>query len=284
MRPLWRALQPVLRWSHRLDRLITRLTAAVTAAQFVDRPASFVARDLARRGSVGGYRLRGTDVSLHVRHGTPDAAMISEIFHHGVYEPPPAIVERLGPAGPAKILDLGANIGMFGVWARHRFAGAEITAVEPDRFNAAVLRRTVAGNGQDRWKVLEAAAGSAEGRMAFTHGAFWLSKLEPDAPADGDTVDVIDVLPMLVGVDLLKLDIEGGEWPILLDPRFKSVQVPTVIFEYHPHMSPERDAREASSRAFQAAGYRVEPVFHDEAGGHGVAWAWRPEGPLASGV
>jgi len=42
-------------------------------------------------------------------------------------------------------------------------------------------------------------------------------------PAREITVPMRDVLPEICSADLVKLDIEGGEWDILLDPRLSSI-------------------------------------------------------------
>ena len=41
--------------------------------------------------------------------------------------------------------------------------------------------------------------------------------------------------------DLVKIDIEGGEWPILTDPRFAQLPTPALVIEYHPAGCPGPD-------------------------------------------
>jgi hypothetical protein len=92
--------------------------------------------------------------------------------------------------------------------------------------------------------------------------------------AGGAAVGGRDVFGLLENVDLLKLDIEGSEWPILADPRMAELSVPVVMVEYHAHGAPsdnpERDARDALERV----GYVTESTL-DSAPGFGVVWGWK---------
>ena len=46
------------------------------------------------------------------------------------------------------------------------------------------------------------------------------------------------MFPHLHDADLLKIDIEGGEWPLLTDARFGELKVPAIVLEYHAYDSP----------------------------------------------
>jgi len=96
------------------------------------------------------------------------------------------------------------------------------------------------------------------------------------APASGAEIAVRqrDVLPLITGADVVKMDIEGGEWEILHDPRFAANPPRAVVLEYHPGRCPERDPRAAVERALQVAGLTVAPIWHAD-DGHGMVWGWR---------
>jgi hypothetical protein len=53
------------------------------------------------------------------------------------------------------------------------------------------------------------------------------------------TVPVRDVFPYMQECDLLKIDIEGGEWGLLADPRFASTSAKALVMEVHPEARPE---------------------------------------------
>jgi FkbM family methyltransferase len=251
-----------------------RVISVVNQASTVRESARFVYRELSASGRLERYRLRGSRRAVFIRHNTADPLVLDEIFYTGHYEVPEHVGRLLdGLDSPPAILDLGANIGLFGVWALERFPGAEITAFEPDPENAEVARRTIGASGAgDRWRLVEAAAADRDGTVEFLSGAFSRSRIEA---GEGSTpVQAVDVFPFLEGVDLAKVDIEGGEWAILGDPRFRTVNVPAIVLEYHPDQAPGPDPRGLALNAVRDAGYEARVV--DEFGpGQGLVWAWR---------
>ena len=220
------------------------------------------------------YAIRRSGLPIFVRHGTPDIATLDEVFYQDSYALPAAVETKLRDlAGPPRILDLGANIGLFGVFVLGAFPGAQVTAIEADPANAAVLRRCAEANsGRGEWEIVEAAASNRDGEVAFAAGGYSLSHAAgPDEP--GTPVRAVDVLPYLGAADLAKIDIEGGEWAILADPRLAEAAPPALVLEYHPRFCTEGDPRAAAVRLLSEAGFEAHPFA--ERGGHGMVWAWR---------
>jgi FkbM family methyltransferase len=120
---------------------------------------------------------------------------------------------------PQTIFDLGANTGISVRFLRTLYPDATILAVEPDPGNFDRLTENVSGDG--RTHVVRAAAGPEHGTATFYAQADgWGSSLEPREGARPVDVDVVTVVELLhrsgeEQVDLLKIDIEGGEWPLL---------------------------------------------------------------------
>jgi FkbM family methyltransferase len=246
-------------------------TALALRARTV-RPAwRFAARELARRPGLMLYRAPGAGgLLVGLRHGTGDVVTLGEVFHELDYVPPPAVAAVL-PAAP-RVLDLGANVGLFGAYALGRWPEATVVAYEPDPANAAVHERVVAANGlQDRWRVERAAAGAADGTARFASGEIALSRLADDGDLE---VRVVDVLDEIAAADLLKVDIEGGEWPILADPRFAARPPRVVAMEYHATGAPGPDPRAEAERLLHGAGFQTAAIRR-HAQGDGMLWAWR---------
>ena len=57
----------------------------------------------------------------------------------GEYALPPGY--RVEP--PVRVLDIGANVGAFAIWARQQWPGCELDCYEPHPENAKLLRRNV---------------------------------------------------------------------------------------------------------------------------------------------
>jgi FkbM family methyltransferase len=252
-----------------------RVASVLIQASTVRGSMRFVFRELSASGLLAHYRLRRSGRPVFIRHNTADPLVLVEIFDTGHYELPDEVARLLDGLGrPPRVLDLGANIGLFGVWALDRLPGAVITAFEPDPTNAAVARRCIEANAAgDRWQLIEAAAGNRDGRIGFRAGEFSRSRIEPNGGSL--EVEAVDVFPHFDGVDFAKVDIEGGEWAILTDPRFRRLEVPVLVLEYHPDQAPGPDPRALALEVVQDAGYETEMVY-EFAPGQGMLWAWRP--------
>jgi FkbM family methyltransferase len=254
-------------------------TALLLCSRTVRQSPAFFVRELMRPQGTYTYKLRDSGLRVIVRHQGIDAATLSEVFYQRFYEPPEAVSGALGE--PAMIVDLGANVGLFGAFAAHRWPTATILAFEPDPDNAAVHRRTIAANDglARRWTLSEAAAGARDGLVAFAAGLDVDSHVvdEPGSAQGSRSIEVEmrDVLPLLADADLVKMDIEGGEWDVLLDPRFAKRPPRAIVLEYHPRNSPRADTRAAVVEALTIAGLEVAPIWHRE-DGHGMIWGRRP--------
>jgi FkbM family methyltransferase len=249
------------------------LTALLLRARIVKPARRFVLHELLGDHSLRLYRLASADIRVAIRHGTPDVVTLGEVFHNRDYVPPPALETRL--ATTRSILDLGANVGLFAAFAAIRWPEARITAYEPDPANLLVLEQTIQVNGlSDSWTVVPAAAGARDGDIAFLAGEVSLSRVAASGTPGATRVPIRDVLPAIADVDLVKIDIEGGEWEILADRRFRTSPPRVLVMEYHPYLCPAADTRSTAENSLREAGMLVQPIWHRE-DGHGMLWAWR---------
>jgi FkbM family methyltransferase len=278
-RGIWRQCSRA-RFVRRLRRRprIERTVEALRYGSSVHESVRFALRELAGRGQVASYRIRPSGLRCFVRHDGHDAWVLHEIFGKRTYAFPPhvaAVLERADP-GP-RVVDVGAHLGLFGLYLLTCFPAALITSFEPDPENAALLERTVRANGLgSRWEVVRAAASTSPARVGFVAGLGERSHLAAADDCGAMTVNAVDVFERLDGVDLLKLDIEGGEWTILADARFLTVRAPAIVLEYHAHLCPEAEPERAAKTRLGEAGYEVMPGADESpAQPVGVLWALR---------
>lgn len=234
------------------------------------RPAvRFLVRQLVVRKQVTRqYTLRRTGQAVTLRHRTPDVSGFVEVFVNGNYELPASVLRCLRDVrGPLRAVDLGANIGLFGLKLLSQHPNTIITAVEPDSSNAAILNQTIVSNGQSvTWTVVEACAGTRNGTVHFRAGDF----LQSQIAEDGQPTALRDVFPMLEDADLIKIDIEGAELDLLSDPRFERLSARALWLEFHPpHTEDEIVA------LVRRAGFRPGPIARR--GGWGEFWAIRSD-------
>jgi FkbM family methyltransferase len=142
------------------------------------------------------------------------------------------------------ILDCGANVGIFSVWAARQRPDAEIVAVEPYPDTLASLEANIRANaleGRVRRVPMALAAASGE-RHIQSEGDSPDRRLLPDDVAHPDRAVAVRCLTLAEcldlanfdTVDLLKMDIEGSEWGVLLStPPAALARVHNLHLEYH---------------------------------------------------
>lgn len=275
-RPLSRFLPRPLRSLLRRPSIEPRVVA-VLRSRAVNESARFALRELSGVSSTHVYRIRGSRLRAQIEHGTSDAHAFDQAFYEHAHEPPPGALGALeGLRRPLRALDLGANIGMWGLWLHSRFAVERVVGLEPDPHNVFSHRAQIELNDLDEsWEVIEAAAVTAEGPVAFTVGRGTNGRVTDARREDTSSVAGRDVFAMLDGLDLLKIDIEGGEWAILSDPRAAALRVPVVMLEYHDHDPPSADPAADARGALERAGYTTESAGETQPG-FGTVWGWQP--------
>jgi FkbM family methyltransferase len=245
-------------------------------ARLVRETGRFWLRVAARRTSLSRYHVRRSGVSIHIRHGTVDVITLDQIFGHGHYAPAAevaAVLESL--PNPLRIVDVGANIGLFGADVRGRYPRSRITAFEPHPENVRVHELTIAANaaGSD-WSLVAAFADVRDGSVPFAADEFTTGRID-ELDGSAAVVPAVDVFPYLADVDYLKVDIEGAEWALLDDPRFTAVPARVVALEYHTHRCPGPDPRAAARQRLERAGFATRDAEFDASEGHGMLWGWK---------
>jgi FkbM family methyltransferase len=250
----------------RSNRRLRRLWHAAHVAAAVHERSAFL-RDVLTGRAEGTYRSRRTGQVVTLRPRS-DLQVAREQLSLRGYLPPRAVSATLGGFRPMRVLDLGANIGLFALSCVARDPDVRVVAVEPDPANAALLRRNVARNALgDAIEVVAAAAGTGPGRIRFAADMQELSHALPADAAEGIEVEMLDVFALAAGHDFVKIDIEGGEWPILRDPRLATLEARVIVLEWHERGAEVATPRAEVERLLRAAGYEV---VHQ---GREVAWA-----------
>jgi FkbM family methyltransferase len=241
------------------------LVQSARAARLL-RPRRRVLAGQARRGTVGCYALRRSGSRVHVRHSTRDLDILTEVFGRGCYEPP----EPVPLDGALRVADVGGNVGMFGLFALERWDLISLRSYEPDPANLELLRATAAPHAE--WTVTGAAVSNRAGTLRFAAGMFSESRAAAD-DEHGIDVPLVDLFDQ-PAVDLLKLDIEGGEWAILTDPRLPELGARVIVMEWHRRDAPGGDPPSRASELLAAGGY-AHHRHGDACASNGLLWAWR---------
>ena len=205
-----------------------------------------------------------------------DLHIAKEIFAQRIYALPK---EAATPAADLQtIVDVGANVGYSILYFLHHYPAATIIAFEPHPRHVACIQEHLAANAIDLMRVQlhPVAVSNAPGEFLLTDAGAG-SMLLPVATrkaggAKTIPVRVVDLFPLVenLRIDLFKMDIEGGEYPILDDPRFARLDIGLLVLEYH-HSPALVDARLHCQQRLEALGYRI--LSHWPSGIGGVLWA-----------
>lgn len=194
-----------------------------------------------------------------------DQSIINEIFKWREYRAAEAIIKEAATA----IIDGGAHHGFFTLYARALNPRVHILAVEPATANQRELRRQLEQNRVDRVTVVAGAiAGSPGPRYLLAAADSHNHALAPATSAQsgqpllpGEKVLAYSFSELLrqhnwSRVDLLKLDIEGGEWEVINSLREEDYrQLGALIFEHHSN--PRHPAGELVVK-LREAGFSVQ--------------------------
>jgi FkbM family methyltransferase len=137
-----------------------------------------------------------------------------------------------------RILDCGANVGLASLFFRRAYPQARITAFEADPALFAMLTANLRGNGASDVEVRHAAVWTSTGSLTFhcQGGDSGMIGSLPGAVAGrATTVPSLRLRDILAEgpVDLLKLDIEGAEDPVLIDCEPVLHRVTALIMDLH---------------------------------------------------
>jgi len=144
-----------------------------------------------------------------------------------------------GDIKPRVIVDLGGNIGLTSLWMFRTYAPERVVIVEPQPGNAAMARQNLSTLGPGTM-LIKAAAGSKDGSAQFEESEE--SNRGRLCPGSTGTTRVVSMATLLdeagiTGeVDLLKVDVEGGEADLFSGNLEWMGRIKALIIELHPDL------------------------------------------------
>lgn len=139
-----------------------------------------------------------------------------------------------------KIIDCGSNIGMSLLYFKINYTNCEIVAFEPDNKNFELLKLNTSCWEFNNIQINKAAVWTNNGEINFfttgnLGGKIDDSKNSINGSTIVKTIRLKDLL--LEKIDLLKIDIEGAEYDVLLDCKDNLSLVSNLFIEYHGKFS-----------------------------------------------
>jgi FkbM family methyltransferase len=141
------------------------------------------------------------------------------------------------------IIDCGSNIGLSVVYFKRLYPNARVTAFEPDKNIAQTLKKNIESFKLSNIEVNEKAIWINNNGIEFQQEGGFSGRI----PKPGDTENIVKVPTkrlkdlLISKVDFLKMDIEGAEYPVILDCADSLENVENFFIEYHSHVKEEQD-------------------------------------------
>jgi FkbM family methyltransferase len=213
----------------------------------------------------------GTRHSVQIRLNSSDLSTFVKIFLNREYEIPLA-------KEPAVIIDAGANVGYAAVFFALKYPNARIIAIEPETVNFAVLKQNTAAF--PNILPVKAALWPTSGYVDLLDpgmGSWGFEAADPNGPKSNhaalEKVRAITIGEILnefglPSIDILKIDIEGGEKTLFAGPPAWLERVGVIMIELHDQRQPgctrnffvatrefEREIRQGETVAMLRPGY-----------------------------
>jgi FkbM family methyltransferase len=174
---------------------------------------------------------------VHLRVRTSDISLYNDILLRKEYD------LGLQDFSPQTIVDAGANCGMATLYYANRYPDAKIVAVEPEPSNFAALVKNVAP--YPNVVPIHAALWNKDGKVRLgptgldstPYGKWAFQVSDSGAPVRAITMQTLMAEAKIDTVELLKMDVEGGEIEAFENCDWMSgVQV--IVIELHDHIKP----------------------------------------------
>jgi len=166
------------------------------------------------------------------------------------------------------IVDAGANIGAFTLYALHSAPNANVIAIEPAPDSCARIRSMLRSNAPEaRVTLHEAALGESFGETTIQLDVGSQFRRTGGTGHAVSMLPLDSVIPADATVDLLKIDIEGAEYGVLKSIAPSTLRrIRRIILEFHPQASPS-----SALDPLKANGFSVTR-FQEDGAGYGLAW------------
>lgn len=204
--------------------------------------------------SIRKHRFKNRELILQL-DSEADLSVFSEIFQDLDYR----LLEQIIEKAQHPILDIGAHIGLFSLYASCINNNIQILAFEPDPDNFQLLKKHLHQNHCSNIKAKNIAVSDQIATVDFYRS--------PDSHnhslyLDGEAIKLPSstlekIIQHYERIDLAKIDCEGAEFPIILHSSDQTLsKIQNFYIEYH-QFKPEFDPQKIVKR-LQSIGYKTQ--------------------------
>lgn len=166
------------------------------------------------------------------------------------------------------IVDVGANIGVFSIYAATQAKNATVYAFEPVPANYELLVHNISTNGlNDRIRTFKLGVASNSGKRTIYLSSCTLHSLVDEQNQRGiesiDCISLEDIIKVngLSKIDLLKINCEGAEYEILYSTQRECFEkISDIRLEYH-NIDEDRNNVEHLKTFLESMGYQTAKLW-----------------------
>ncbi len=206
-------------------------------------------------------------LSVALRRGNTDTAVLMQVFHYGEYNP-----AQIDFGSVRTVVDAGANIGLSSLYFWSRWRPRRILAIEPDESNLWMLRRNLTELNGPVAEIIPAALWRDPVPLVLRRGTSAVSaRAETSSATSPGDIQVDTITPAMLieklggtDIDVFKIDIEGGELSLFSASNLGEWvrRVRFFLMECHSHFgfgaSPAVIARALEPHGFEVIVYSPE--------------------------
>lgn len=175
------------------------------------------------------------ELQIKLRKNSSDIEVFYQVWTQEEYlEPINIIKKNITISEQPIIFDIGANIGLSALYFNQKFPNASIYAFEPFESNRNQISKQFTVSPKALWK----SDSNLKTSMEFRDGKEWSVQVQEDTKGNIAGARLLSLLKeySIEVIDILKMDIEGSEYPVFLeDPTITEAltHVKSIVIEIH---------------------------------------------------
>lgn len=207
------------------------------------------------------YPVSNKQFTFFIRISGSDIWVFNQVFQLSGYAVVNALYTKFYGSVPSVFVDAGANIGLVSIYFMSLYPGLRVLAVEPDSENCIMARKNFAVNKCKNIELVESALWPTNTNLKivndFRDQLNWSLRVDEDNLGSIATITPEAVIEHFgQPVDIMKIDIEGGEDKLFEDACDLSwvTQIKMIALEIHD----ERTDRQRILTMLQSNGFLLQ--------------------------
>lgn len=232
------------------SRLVNRTPKGLKDTyEFVRKNRNHYHFDRVGSAIVVGFKVNSCNYTIHMPEQSSDSRVFEQIFENNEYKFVVDIMLRLGTDKPI-IIDAGANVGYTTLYLKSYFSNAKIIALEPIANTFRRLSKNIELNRLNGIEVIQKGLWGTETFLAEDHsfrdGQDWSFRLVEVQDKEQAIIETMSVHGIMLSyhineIDLLKIDIEGGEKDVFNGDVSWLNSVKIIALEIHDEFNCRQD-------------------------------------------